>query len=215
MQSGHPVRVQSHRLHPQLGFHGVCHRDYSAGQPAGRQPHRGAGRLPDGRECERRQPLCPVGRGGEALRLDRQDSQLGRCERPGGASGKGQGVSGRPPVRQPGAGAERAGSALSGRKHRGGQAVRRDPGHLPPPRPGPDVPGDQTGDSIGSPGEHPVQNGGFGTAQPDQREQSDQCRSAGEDRKLAQGPLHPKGGPGKRYAHHEYGYYGLYHHHPG
>ena len=26
---------------------------------------------------------------------------------------------------------------------------------------------------------------------------------------------HPKGGPGKRYAHHEYGYYGLYHHHPG
>ena len=31
LQPGHPVRVQSHRLHPQLGFHGVCHRHYPAG----------------------------------------------------------------------------------------------------------------------------------------------------------------------------------------
>ena len=96
----------------------------------------------------------------------------------------------RPPVRQPGAGAERAGSALSGRKHRGGQAAGRNPGHLPPPRPGPDVPGNQAGDPIGSPGEHPVQNGGFGTAQPDQREQSGQRLGAGEDRGASQGTFH-------------------------
>ena len=96
-----------------------------------------------------------------------------------------------------------------------GEAAGRDPGHLPPPRAGPALPGDQAGDPAGRPGEHPVQNGGFGTGEPYQREQPDQRRRAGQDRKPPQGPQHPQGSPGERHPHHEHGHHGLHHHHEG
>lgn len=90
--------VQPAGLCPELGLRRVRHGHRPSGKPAGRQSHRGAGRLSDGGERERRKPVRPIRRGSDEPWLDREDGELGRCERPPGAAGEGQGVSGGPSV---------------------------------------------------------------------------------------------------------------------